>query len=61
MKRLNPEHRVNVSVYIRAKDEAAAKRFAEQLTGLIQAELGDWMKWRVTYTGSHVEIEALEA
>ena len=59
MKRLHLEHRVNVSVYVRAKDEAAARAFADQLNALIRKELDNWMRWRVTWTGSHIDVETL--
>lgn len=54
------EFRFDVCVFARAKTEAAAKKAAERIDALLKSELSDFMKYRVSYTGSSVQIEDLD-
>ena len=54
------EFRFDVRVFARAKTEAAAKQAAEKIEALLKQELQDFLKYRVSYTGSSVQIEDLD-
>lgn len=58
----NPEHRIDVRVFVRAKTTAAATELANKINKLIEDEIGgNFLKYRVSLTGSHVElVENLE-
>lgn len=56
------EFRFDVRVFARAKDKATAEAFATKLNDLLKQELtSDFLKWRVSFTGSSVnQVEDLE-
>lgn len=63
MKQRNPEHRIDVRVFVRTKDTDAAVEFANKINRLIADEVtGNFLKYRVSLTGNSVEVvENLDA
>lgn len=63
MRRKNHEHLIEIRCYVRAANQEAAARFAQQLNNLIEQEVtGNFLKYRVSLTGNSVRtVEDIDA